>query len=180
MSNDLITQLPEWESNDVIYNPIAVDDKEGRLAARGLIETYQDKLREFVGSEHGIRDELNANGLTEYFVGGAYIRSLFIPAGITIVSELWKKDRLWIIASGEVTLMTELGRRRVKGPFVEIAPYGSKVAFITHTEVLWLAVTGAESTNSKDIEEEVVTKEYSYFTYPWDKLEFKGEQECLG
>lgn len=177
MSNDLTVQIPEWESNDTVYNPVAVNDKEGRLAARGLIETYQEKLKEYVGSERGCMDEINAQGLTEYFVGGAYIRKLSVPAGITIVSELWKKDRLWIIASGEVTLTTELGTRRIKGPFVEVAPYGSKVAFITHTEVLWFAITGAESTNSKDIEEEVVTKEYSYFTYPWDKLEFKGEQE---
>lgn len=177
MSNDLTVQIPEWESNDTVYNPVAVNDKEGRLAARGLIETYQEKLKEYVGSEHGIRDELNDNGLTEYFVGGAYIRSLFVPAGVTIVSELWKKDRLWVIVAGEVTLTTELGTRRIKAPFIETAPYGSKVAFITHTPVLWMAITGAESTNSKDIEEEIVAKNYSEFTYPWDKLEFEGEQK---
>jgi len=177
MSTELTLNLPEWQSNDVVYNPVAPADKEGRLANRGMIEAYQDMLKQYTGSEHGCRDELNDNGLNEYFVGGAYIRSLFVPAGITVVSELWKKDRLWIIASGEVTLTTELGVQRIRGPYVQVAPYGSKVAFFVHEPVLWFAITGAESTNSEDVEKEIVAKEYSEFTYPWDKLEYTGESK---
>lgn len=177
MANELSINICDWESNDTVYNPVAVDDKEGRLASRNLIDSYEERLKEFVGSDHGERDEINANGLTEYFVDGAYVRSLLIPKGVTIVSALWKKERLWVIASGDVTFTTELGTRRVKGPFVEMAPYGSKVALYAHEDTLWLAITGTESNNSDEVEEEMTTKNYTGLTYPWDKLAHKGEDE---
>lgn len=176
MSNEITIASPEWESNDVIYNPVSINDKEGRLATRSLIDSYEKKLIDVIGSEHGVMDEVNQEGLNEYFVGGAYTRSLLIPKGITIVSKLWKKERLWVIVSGDVTFTTETGTRRVKGPFIDMAPYGSKVALYAHEDTLWLAITGAESTDSKSIEEEVVVENYSELVYPWDKLEKEGEQ----
>jgi hypothetical protein len=156
---------------------VAVDNKEGRLSNRTTIEQYEAALKEAFGSEKGDVDEINKNGLNEYFVGGAYTRSLFIPAGVTIVSKLWNKPRLWIISHGTVTFKSELGTETVTGPYVAEAPFGSKVALYAHTDVLWFAITGAESTNSKDIEDEVVAKDYSEFTYPWDLLEDKGEEQ---
>lgn len=175
MSTEIAINLQEWESNDTVYNPIAVDDKEGRLSARSMIETYESKLKEYVGSERGEMDDINDEGLTEYFVDGAYVRTLLIPKGVTIVSTLWKKERLWIIASGDVTFTTELGTRRVKAPFVEMAPYGTKVALYAHEDTLWCAITGTDSSVPADVEEEMTTKNYEGFVYPWDKLEDKGE-----
>lgn len=177
MSNKLSISFPEWEDNNLVYNPVSIADKEGRLVERNLINAYENKLKEIAGSETGNAEEINANGLNEYFVGGAYIRSLLIPKGQTIVSKLWKKERLWVIVSGDVSFKTEVGTRRVKAPFVEKAPFGSKVALYAHEDTLWIAITGADSTNSEDVEKEMVAKDYAELTYPWDKLEYEGEVE---
>ena len=155
---------------------IAIDDKDGRLAARSTIESFQLAMQEVVGSERGEAEELNDKGLTEYFVEGAYIRSLLIPAGMTIVSRLWNRERLWIIVSGDVTFTTELGRRRVKAPLVEMAPFGTKVALHAHEDTLWIAVTGADSDNNEDVENEVMTNDYNELSYPWDMIEHTGEE----
>ena len=159
--------------NTKISNFVDERDKEGRLAARHTIDSFEQAFQREMGSETGEMEAINDNGLQEYFIGGAYTRSLLIPEGTAIVSKLWKKERLWIIATGEVTFTTEIGTQRVKAPYVAKAPYGSKVALYAHEDTLWFAITGADSTNSEDIEEEIVAKDYTEFTYPWDSLEYK-------
>ncbi len=149
---------------------VPLDNKEVRLNARDQIDRYEQAIKDEAGSERGIADVINDNGLKEYFVGGAYTRQLFIPKGVTIVSKLWNKERLWIIAYGDVSIMTETGIKRVQGAHVEIPPLGSKTALYTHEDTLWFAITGAEATNSDDVENEVIAKGYSELEYPW-----KGE-----
>lgn len=147
---------------------IAVDDKEGRLALRADIEQYKQAMQEEYG-ERGEMDEINDKGLTEHFVEGAYIRQLLIPKGSTMVSELWNKDRFWIISEGEVEVLTELGKQRIKAPYYGMAPFGSKVALLAIEDTMWFAITGAEADNSSDVEEEIIVKDYKELPYPWDK-----------
>jgi len=157
------------------YEIIPYDDKEGRLAKRVTIEQYEYALAEALGPDGNKVDEINEKGLTEYFVEGAYIRQLFIPAGTTIVSKLWNRERLWVITEGDVSVVSETGKQRIKAPYIGMAPFGSKVALYAHEDTMWLAITGAESTNSEDVAKEVTAQTYNELTYPWDKLEFKGD-----
>lgn len=170
-SNPLSTT--KYISNTTVINPVSPSDKKGRLAARSQIENYEVALKEFIGSDKGDMDEINESGLKEYFVGGSYVRELFIPKDCTIVSQIWNKERMWIIATGEVTFTTEMGTKRVKAPYTEIVPHGSKVALYTHEDTLWFAITGAAATTTEEVEKEVIAKTYSDCNYPWDKLEDK-------
>lgn len=152
---------------------VSVNDKEGRLAIRASIEEYEASMRQAAGSERGEMDEINDNGLTEFLVGGAYIRVLDIPAGVTIVSNLWLKERLWIIISGEVMFTTEFGQQHIIAPYIGKAPFGSKVALYAVTDTKWAAITGANTDNIEEMEDEIMAKDYSEFVYPWDLLEDK-------
>lgn len=163
----------EYVSNDDVVNPVAVTDKEGRLTVRSTLDSYEKALQDLMGSETGDMDDINANGLKEYFAGGSYVRELFIPKDCTIVTQIWKKERMWIIASGEVSFVTEMGAKRVKGPYTEIVPPGSKVALYTHEDTLWFAITGADAVSNETIKDEVIAESYDDCVYPWDKLEVK-------
>lgn len=169
--NDLMKSLLPELPNNTVTNPVSLTDKKNRLVARKQIDAYQSALQDFIGSETGEMDEINNNGLREYFVGGAYIRELFIPAGVTIVSKLWKKERFWIITEGDVTFTTETGIHHIQAPYFAQAPYGSKVALFANTDTRWFAITGANATTSKEVDDELVANDYSECTYPWDKLE---------
>lgn len=166
----------KYVNNKNVLNPIAVDDKEGRLIARSGIDAYEKALQNLVGSETGDMDSINDNGLKEHFAGGSYVRELFIPKDCSIVTQIWNKERMWIIASGEVTFTTEMGTKRIKAPYTEIVPSGSKVALYTHEDTLWFAITGAKSMSTDNIKEEVIAETYSDCVYPWDKLEYKGDK----
>jgi len=151
---------------------IPVDNKELRLAQRDVIENYKHALQEHLGSERGQMDEINDNGLQEYLIGGAYTRVLTIPAGVSIVSELWNRERLWIIISGIVAVKSEEGDMLIEGPYIGKAPYGSRIALYAETDVLWAAITGVPETEDlNEVENIVKAKGYSDFTYPWDLVE---------
>ena len=152
---------------------IALDDKEGRLAMRVDIDAYEDALKVKFGSEHGEMDEINKNGLSEYLIGGAYTRVLDIPAGITMVSKLWNKERLWIIISGEVKIKTEQGDLHIFAPHIMQPPLGSKVAVYAVEDTKWAAITGSKSEKITELEAEVIVEDYSDISYPWELLEDK-------
>lgn len=177
-NTDLVTKNPlttiPYTNNDDVTNEIAVTDKEGRLTVRAGIDNYEEALKKLIGSDIGDKDVINEDGLKEYFAGGAYIRELFIPKDCTIVSKIWNKERMWIIATGEVTFVTEMGIRRVKAPYREVVSPGSKVALYTHEDTLWFAITGTDATNSEEVEEDVIAPSYNACTYPWDELENKS------
>jgi len=155
------------ESIKELPDIIGVNDKESRLRVRGVIEGYQSALQEYVGSERGCAEELNDNGLTEHFVAGAYIRQLFIPKGITIVSRLWKRERFWIISQGEVIVLSEAGKKHIKAPYYGMAPYGSKVALYATEDTMWFAITGSEAEDSASAEKDVFVDDYTDLSYPW-------------
>lgn len=154
-----------YVNNDNVVNPVAVSDKEGRLAVRSKIDHYEQALIDLVGEGDG--DAINDNGLKEYFVNGSYVRELFIPKDTTIVSQIWNQDRMWIIATGEVTFTTEMGTKRIKAPYTEVVPPGSKVALYTHEDTLWFAITGCKSTSTETIKDEVIADTYDDCVYPW-------------
>ena len=169
VDNENTLPILDYVSNDFVLNEISPNDKEGRLLAREKIEQFQKGFQSSIGSETGDMAEINDNGLTELFAGGSYVRGLLIPKDTVMVSRIWKKERIWLIVSGEVTFTTEMGTQRVKAPYEAVIPLGSKVVLYTHEETLWYAVTGVK--NPEEYEDEVVTNNYDYCVYPWDKLE---------
>jgi len=150
-------------------------DKQSRLAMRASIEQFEAAIQEEVGSERGIADDLNAEGLEEYLVGGAYTRIITMPAGVAFVSELWNRDRLWILLKGTLHVRTETGDKTLVGPCVEKALFGSKVIGYSETEAQWAAITGCTETEDlKEVEKFVVAKGYEELVYPWDNLEHQS------
>lgn len=154
-----------------INNPVALGDKKTRLSRRVKIESYSDSLKKLAGSDKGDMEEINQNGLTEYLVGGAYTRVLSIPEDTTIVSRLWTKDRLWILLKGEVQIESEEGTLNIKAPYIGVAPFGTKIVLYTKAETLWAAITGSNSQDTKQVENEVTTEDYNKIKYEWELLE---------
>jgi len=156
---------------------VAADDKAQRLQIRTSIEDLESTMmREFESAEETMQ-EINNDGLQEYIVGGSYTRQLLIPEDMIIVTKLWSKERLWIIASGEVTIYTELGMQHIKAPYVGKAPFGTKVVLYTHADTLWFAVTGTDAEELEQVESDVITDDYKSIKYAWDRLEHNKENK---
>lgn len=153
------------------HNQIAMGDKTERLQLREQIEDFKAGLQNVAGSEHGDRDAINDQGLQEFITGGAYTRVLRIPKDTAMVSELWSRQRLWIIIEGSVLVTTEEGKQELKAPYIGVAPFGSKAAVYAQEDTLWAAITGVDAENVEDVKKELIVQDYDQIAYEWQMIE---------
>lgn len=78
--------------------------------------------------------------LRHYFANGVYGRAITMPQGALIVGKLHKKEHLCIVASGEVSVLTEQGPTRLKAGEVFASYPGTKRVLYAHEETVWVTV----------------------------------------
>lgn len=118
-----------------------------------------------------IEDEMRKYGRVEcpvkhHFSDGVYGRELFIPAGTLLTGEIHKFRQLNVLVSGDISVLTEDGIKRVQAPFIVVSPAGTKRIAFAHSDCVWLTVHGTEETDLDLIEQKFIAhsdQEYSAF-----------------
>ena len=87
-----------------------------------------------------------------YFADGEYGRELFIKAETFVVGKIHLHEHLVMLACGEVTINTDKGMERIKGPKMWVSPAGAKRALFTHTDCVFWTVH-LNPTNTQDLAE---------------------------
>lgn len=98
--------------------------------------------------------------LKHTFVPGMYIRQITMPKGALLTSKIHKTEHPYFILEGDVSVMTEEGVVRIKAPFAGITPAGTKRLLYIHKETVWVTVHHTNKTDLKEIEEEVIAKNF--------------------
>lgn len=144
-----------------------------------------DVRRRLFALQQGVKDEI-ANGamrevdcpLQHSFIDGVYVRTIFIPAGTTIVGKIHKHSHANILSQGEVSVFTEgAGLQRLKGPLTMTSPAGCKRAVYAHTDTHWTTIHATDETDLDAIEDWVIAT--SYEDYEQFKLEGEGYMKKL-
>lgn len=74
---------------------------------------------------------------TEHSFGpGFYARTIVIPAGVTLTGKVHSTEHIFMVIKGDITLVTEHGRKRVQGPYQAVCQPGTKRVGYAHTEVV--------------------------------------------
>lgn len=94
-----------------------------------------------------------------YFADGMYCRELFRPADTLIVGKVHKKEHFYIVLSGEVTLIGDGFRERIKAPRIIISQPGTKRAVLSHTDAICITVHRTDSRDLDEIERELIEPE---------------------
>jgi hypothetical protein len=116
--------------------------------------------------------------LTHSFAEGVYIREVIIPKGYLCVGALHKHNYLNCIMSGDMSILTEEGIKRVKGPCWNVAPDGTKRLGYSHEDTIWITVH-PNPDNLRDIEKlEEIIHAKDYDDLP-DKIIDIGESKEL-
>ena len=76
--------------------------------------------------------------LKHSFAKGVYVREIRIPKGYFVVGKLHKDTYLNCILSGDMSVLTEEGVKRIKGPCWNIAPEGTKRFGYSHEDTVWV------------------------------------------
>jgi hypothetical protein len=91
-----------------------------------------------------------------FFADGMYCRSLFRPADTLIVGKVHKREHLYIVASGEVTVIGKNYKERIIGPRVVVSAPGTKRAVYSHTDATCMTVHRTDETDLDKIEAELI------------------------
>lgn len=91
---------------------------------------------------------------------GMYTRKLFIPKGTLLVGKIHRKDCLNVVASGDISLLTELGTGRARAGDVALSPAGLMKVGYAHEDTVFLNVFRTDLTDLAEIENEIACTDF--------------------
>jgi quercetin dioxygenase-like cupin family protein len=74
---------------------------------------------------------------TEHTFGpGFYARTITLEAGTLLTGKVHSTEHIFIVSKGDITLVTEDGRKRVQAPYQAVCRPGTKRAGYAHAETV--------------------------------------------
>lgn len=108
--------------------------------------------------------------LQHYFSNAVYAREVTLPKGAIVIGKIHTKENLNILSSGEVSVLSIDGVKRVKAPHTFVSSPGVKRLVYAHTETVWTTIHGTSETDLDKIEDEFIAKNY-------DKLPLEAKEK---
>jgi quercetin dioxygenase-like cupin family protein len=71
---------------------------------------------------------------THTFAPSLYARTIHVPKGATLVGMTHKTEHIFILAQGEMTLVSDEGRKRIRAPYQAVCKPGIKRAGYAHED----------------------------------------------
>lgn len=106
-----------------------------------------DRWEEFVSQFNGPQCPLRHE-----FPDGLYCRTILMPAGAIVVSQIHKKDNPFFVSKGRVTVISDNeGVREYVAPFHGITKPGTRRLLFVHEETEWTTVH-PNPDNEQDLE----------------------------
>lgn len=94
-----------------------------------------DRLHSALESSNAPLLDIDAH-TAHHFCKGLYARELRIPAGYVVVGKMHASENFFLIMSGDVTVSTATGMRRVQGPLLAVTKPGDKRVAYAHTDTI--------------------------------------------
>lgn len=107
---------------------------------------------------------------------GMYMRKLFIPKGSLIVGKIHKKQCMNIVASGDITVLTESGCARVQAGYTVQSPAGIMKVGYAHEDTVFINVFRTDETDIEKIEAEIACESFDALASP--VIEIKEAPLC--
>jgi quercetin dioxygenase-like cupin family protein len=138
---------------------------------RSKVFMLEQRMKE--GEKEG-RFDLYELPVKHHFSQGVYGREMFIPKGTIVTGHIHKYTQLNVLVSGDLSVLTEEGVKRVKPPFVVVSPPGTKRVAYAHEDSIWLTVHSVgDETDIEKIESKFIAKNETEY------LEFVDKQKQL-
>ena len=115
--------------------------------------------------------------LTHTFVDGAYVREIRMPKGMLLTSKIHKVTHPYFILSGEVSVLTPEGTKRIKAPYYGVTPAGTKRLLYMHKDTVWVTVHVTKEKDLKQIEEEVIANKFQDIGLSVDEIKVLEEDK---
>jgi hypothetical protein len=119
-----------------------------------------------------VGDELHEmNPVKHTFAGGCYIREIFNPAGLILVTKIHKKEHPFFLMKGKMSILTEDGVKTIEAPYNGVTPPGTKRAIFTHEDCVFITVHATDRVTPEEVEEDVIAKDFNDKDISLDDIE---------
>jgi len=106
-------------------------------------------------------DAERVNPTKHTFAGGCYIREIFNPAGILVITKIHKKEHPFFLMKGKMSILTEDGIKTIEAPHHGVTQPGTKRAIYAHEDCVFITVHATDKTTPEEVEEEVIAKDFN-------------------
>lgn len=129
---------------------------ENETIREGILR-FEDKLKQIPGSMSG-----DCFPLTHSFADDIYVREIQCPKGALVVTKIFKQNHATFLLSGECSILTEDGIKKIKAPYSMITKSGTKRIIYCHTDVIWTTVHGNPKniTDLGKLEHKIIAKSF--------------------
>ena len=111
-----------------------------------------------------------------YFHGGLYCREVFRHAGVLVVGAVHKKEHIYLIVSGIVSITADDGVQTVTGPHLFMSKPGTKRAVYAYTDALCMTFHVLNAMTVEEAEAELVEPDLGTMYAPGNLI----KQDILG
>lgn len=95
--------------------------------------------------------------LKHAFAGGIYMRTMFVPAGSMLTSEIHLTEHFFTLISGEIVVRGVDGSHgRIVGPYCGITQPGERRVGLCLTDVIWSTYHATNETDPEEIERQII------------------------
>lgn len=101
--------------------------------------------------------------LKHYFVDGMYAREGLIPKGMVFTGRVHKFGHMCVISKGDISVLTENGIERLKGPCIIVSKPGVKRVGYAHEDTHWTNFHPTMETDVDKIEDHLTVPSYAHF-----------------
>ena len=157
-------QFVETTSKLDIQHSFSFDEAWDYLEHQRKQNQFRKKITEFeeVINNHPSKLQFphELNPVKHSFVDGQYIREIFNPAGLFIVTKIHNKAHPFFLMQGEMSIFSQNGIERISAPYQGITEIGTKRVIYTHTECVFITIHATDQLNIKDAEEEIIAASF--------------------
>jgi len=111
------------------------------------------------------------NPVKHTFAGGCYIREIFNPAGLLLVTKIHKKKHPFFLMKGKMSILTEDGVKTIEAPHNGVTPPGTKRVIFTHEDCVFITVHATDKQTPEEVEEDVIAKDFNDTDISLDEIE---------
>ena len=154
-------------NNSLVKQEYTLEQLERIERFRELIMDFEDRLLDLPGSygdpEKPGQDEIanTINPLKHTFADGLYIREIFMPQGQVVTTGIHKQEHPYFVLKGDVSVLTEDGVVRIKGPYQGITKPGTKRLIYIHEDTTWITVHATEKDTIEEVLEDILAKDFN-------------------
>tara|TARA_R110000772_G_scaffold267114_1_gene390481 strand:- start:220 stop:732 length:513 start_codon:yes stop_codon:yes gene_type:complete len=101
------------------------------------------------------------NPVKHTFIGGCYIRELFMPKDQLAITKIHKQENAFFIMKGSFSVLTEDGVLLIKAPYHGLTKIGTRRIMYVHEDTVFITVHSIKKTTVKKAEEQIFAEDFN-------------------